>query len=239
VPLDLEREIDELYGVTLDEFVPARTRLAKALRAEGRRAEAARVQELRKPTLPAWTVNQLVRLQRRDADLLLDAGHRLREAQAALLAGGAQDAFADARRRLDEALRRLLDGARSILAGRASAAMLDRVGATLRAAALSEEARPELALGRLAAEVEQSGFDALAGAVPPPAKAPRRREDAARRRALERARAKVEAARGREAGARRAAEAAEREAARLRAEHAAAAAALAAAEAELGRLGGG
>jgi hypothetical protein len=237
VPLDLEREIDELYGVPLEEFVPARTRLAKALRGDGRRAEAARVQELRKPTLPAWTVNQLVRRQRRDADLLLDAGHRLGEAQRALLAGGGQDAFADARRRLDEALRRLLDGARSILGERASAATLDRVGSTLRAAALSDDARPELALGRLAAEVEQTGFEALAGAVPPPAK-PRRREEAARRRALERARANVEAARDREVAAREAAEAAGREAERLRAEHDAAAAALAAAEAELGRLGG-
>src|SRR6266508_3275581 len=83
--MTLEEAIDRLYSVDLAEFVPERTRLVKELRAEGRRAEAQQVAELRKPTTAAWAVNQLARKHRRDVDLLLDAGHRLREAQAEVL----------------------------------------------------------------------------------------------------------------------------------------------------------
>ncbi len=74
VPVDLEDELDRLYGVPLAEFVGERTRLATALRKEGRRAEAEQVKELRKPSVSVWTVNQLARRHRKDLDLLLDAG---------------------------------------------------------------------------------------------------------------------------------------------------------------------
>jgi len=85
VPVDLEDELDRLYGLDLADFVAERTRLTRALRKEGRRAEAAQVQELRKPSLSVWTINQLARRRRKDLDLLLDAGHRLAMAQRALL----------------------------------------------------------------------------------------------------------------------------------------------------------
>ncbi|MFP5299542.1 MAG: ATP-binding cassette domain-containing protein, partial [Actinomycetota bacterium] len=47
--LDNLRYFAELYGVDPDAFVDARNRLAKELRAGGRRDEAARVAKLRKP----------------------------------------------------------------------------------------------------------------------------------------------------------------------------------------------
>src|SRR5262245_11952272 len=71
----------ELYGLPLEEFTAERDRRAKALRAEGERDAAAVVAALRKPTLAAWTVNQLVRSRRDDLDALLEAGNDLLEAQ--------------------------------------------------------------------------------------------------------------------------------------------------------------
>jgi hypothetical protein len=202
VPVDLEEGLERLYGVDLDDFVAERGRLARALRDEGRRAEATRVQEKRKPTLSAWTVNQLVRRRRKEIDLLLDAGHRLAGAQRALLAGGDPKAFDEARRQEQTVLGRLREEARAILGERASAGMLERVTSTLRAAAVLEEARPDLALGRLTSDVGVSGFEALTGAAsgkpPEPAQgaparsrrvaAPATHEDAARKEAAERQR---------------------------------------------------
>src|SRR3954451_8937894 len=78
---------DELYGLALDRFIPERTALAKALRADRRRDEAADVAALRKPSVAAWAVNQLVRSQGAALHELFDAGDELRDAQAALLSG--------------------------------------------------------------------------------------------------------------------------------------------------------
>jgi hypothetical protein len=164
VPVDLEDELNHLYGVDLADFVPARTRLATSLRKDGRRVEAERVKELRKPSLSVWTINQLARRQRKDIDLLLDAGHRLAESQRALLTGsGDQEAFEAARKAEREAVKRLVDASRSILAERGSVATLERVTATLRAAAISDDAGPDLARGRLTGDVDGAGFDAFAG----------------------------------------------------------------------------
>jgi hypothetical protein len=210
VPIDLDEAVDGLFAVEPGEFVAERTALVRALRADGRRAEAATVAELRKPTLPAWAVNQLARRHRKEVDLLLDAGNRLAVSQRALTAGDGREAFDDARHRLQESLSRLVELARAILGERASPAALERVTATLRAAALSDEARPELARGRLTAEVEAAGFDALAGVAGPPPSGGKREAAAKRRAALERARAELNAAREHEASVAKALRAAER-----------------------------
>jgi hypothetical protein len=218
VPIDLEAELDQLYAADLADFVSTRTRLAALLRSDGRRAEAERVRELRKPPLSAWTVNQLARKRRRDVDLLLDAGHRLGVAQRALVVGGDErEAFEAARKAEREALKRLVQAAAAILAARASTATLERVSSTLRAAAVSDDARPDLARGRLTSDIEFAGFEAFAGlptsspkrrkpAAPQKQRAPRRenpddasRRQAAKRDAVSRSRAELNAAREREA----------------------------------------
>ena len=51
----LSQSIDHLYQLPLSEFTPARNALAAELTG----AEAAEVKSLRKPTAPAWAVNQL------------------------------------------------------------------------------------------------------------------------------------------------------------------------------------
>ena len=79
--------IDDLYGLPLDRFVAERTALARELRGAGRREEAGEVAALRKPSVAAWAVNQLVRTQGRAVDELFEAGDALRKAQDGVLAG--------------------------------------------------------------------------------------------------------------------------------------------------------
>jgi hypothetical protein len=175
----LETELDRLYAVDPGDFVAERDRLARGLRDEGRREEAEQVKSLRKPTVSAATINQLTRRERREVDLLLDAGHRLRDAQQRLLAGEDPGSLDEARRIEREALGKLRRAARAILAesGRESSTSLDRIMRTLQAAAVSDEGRELLALGRLTGDLEATGFDLLA----PMAKgAPKRKRAALR-----------------------------------------------------------
>src|ERR687891_633946 len=63
--VDVDAAIADLYGLPLDEFTPARNELAKRLRGEGDRETAERVKELAKPSVAAWTVNQIARRRAR------------------------------------------------------------------------------------------------------------------------------------------------------------------------------
>jgi hypothetical protein len=201
----LDEASERLYGVDLDEFAPERARLAKELRAEGRREEAAQVAKLRKPTIAAWILNQLVRRHRREVDLLLHAGHRLRQSQADVVRGGGRASFEQARQTEAEAVRMLGGEAEALLRstrGNASEAVLDQVMRGLRAAAVSDEGREHLARGDFVRPpAEESGFELLSGLVgelperPPPAK--QRRDDARRAKAeLQEARRRLREAEG-------------------------------------------
>jgi len=156
--VDFENALDELYAAAPEDFVAERTRLAKALKAEGRGVEAERLAKLRKPSLAAWALNRLVRDERRDVDLLLHSGHRMRAAQD-------RDAFDQARRAEREAIDRLTREASALLEerGSTSEAILAQVEESLRAAAVSEEGRELLARGRFAQAFEGEGFEALGG----------------------------------------------------------------------------
>jgi hypothetical protein len=234
----LDEAIDQLYGVEPGDFVRERGRLAKELKAEGRTEEAAEVAQLRKPTVAAWAVNQLARQQRRDVDLLLDAGHRLRQAQAGVLRGKDKEEFDRARATERDAVRRLTRAADELLGG-TSASTLTQIGDTLRAAAISEEGRELLARGRFAAPLSGAGFDALGGLAP--AEPVRRRErkavdtSAAKREARKAAQEALRAARKRLRELELTAEAAEKDAAAARAQADEAARAVEAAERELER----
>jgi hypothetical protein len=204
---------DDLYGLPLDRFVPERGALAKALRADGRREEAEAVGRLRKPSVAAWAVNQLVRTQRQAVQELFDAGHALREAQARLIAGrGDARELRAAGERERIARDRLVDTARGLLTSEGhelSAAVVDRVADTLHAAALDEPAREQVRDGRLDRELRHAGLGFGEGAALPPA--PRARagkQKAARADEAKAARAdEAKAARADEAKAARAAQA--------------------------------
>jgi hypothetical protein len=159
--------LDRLYGLPLEEFVPARDALAKELRAGGDRERAAEVKGLVKPSRAAWAVNQLARTHPDEVQALVDAGTALAGAQEELL-GGADAAVL---RQAAEAARALVDA----LAAQAPAdgATRDKVRATLHAATVDAEVRAEVASGRVLKERAASGFgglDALVAAAATPAR---------------------------------------------------------------------
>src|SRR5690606_22910648 len=172
VPDDLEPRIDALYGLPLEHFTAERNRLASEL-SKRDRAAATAVRALKKPSVPAWAVNQLFRVERARFDELLEAGSRLHAAQREVLAGRGRSALDQAAAHEQAALQRLRDAARGILEtrGSTSTALLDRVTSTLRALARRAPAEETEPLGRLTEELAPLGLQALlasAGAVPPP-----------------------------------------------------------------------
>jgi hypothetical protein len=216
--MDLDQAIDELYGASLDEFVAERTRLAKELRDVGNPEDAQAVAKLRKPNVAAWVLNQLARRNRRDVDLLLDAGHRLRETQAGALTGQEREGFEQARKAQSDALRRLTREARQLLAeerGGGSATVLNQVEEALRTAAISGAGRELLARGRFVEPLKASGFDVVSELAPA---APARTTSRGTARAAERreAEAAVKEAKATLREADQAAREAERKADRLR-----------------------
>jgi len=160
----LERELDALYQLPLDQFTSARDELAKRLRAEGQAEQAEQVKALRKPTVGVWLVNRLVREDELDVQRLIKAGESIAKAQANVAHGQAPEAFLDARRDEQRALERLARAAQRLAesegVGRSA---IDRATQTLRAASLTDEGRRLLKQGRLTEEVQPPGFEALAG----------------------------------------------------------------------------
>src|SRR5438105_14398917 len=104
-----EDAVDELYGLSLDEFTTRRDQLAEELRATRKRDAAAWVKALRKPSAAAWIVNQLVRTQKSDARRMLERGDTLRATQERALARQAsREELAGATQEYSEAMRMLL-----------------------------------------------------------------------------------------------------------------------------------
>ena len=208
MPTDLDVLVDELYALPLERFVPERDVLAKQLRAEGRREDAARVAALVKPSIVAWAVNQVVRAQPAAADALWAAGDAVLETQARVVAGEARGP--DLREAIDierQALQPLVDAARGLMTG--TGGFLGEqnvlpVSETLHAAAIDPAARPQVAQGRLTRPLRLTGLEAApatapgAGrspaksgpepAPPPPEHVPDDAEDATARRQQERER---------------------------------------------------
>jgi hypothetical protein len=220
----------DLYGLPLERFTAERNALAKELKRDGRRDEAAAVSKLRKPSVAAWAVNQLIRTQNRAVATLFDAGDALGETQSRLLAGrGDGDALREAVARERAAVGALARMARGLLSSEGhelSPTTLERVSETLHAAALDEDARAQVRDGCLHAELRHIGLGPAAaagtatsgGGRRPATRAPRKAAEHARsesmsakaaagRRQAERDQAKeLSAARKAEADARRVAE---------------------------------
>src|SRR4051795_5167544 len=85
---ELETELDRLYELPLDEFTPPRNELAARLKKAGQGDAAARVKELKKPTVAVWTANQLARREQDEVARLVEAGGRPPAAQGEGLRGG-------------------------------------------------------------------------------------------------------------------------------------------------------
>jgi hypothetical protein len=213
-----EERVDALYGLPLDEFTPARDALAKELRREGKRDGANWVKGLRKPSGPAWVVNQLARTQTPEAKELEDSAEVLRGAHERLLQGqGQADDLREAADRQNEAVLTLLDKAHGLLDGAGnspSQATLEKTQQTLEAIAVDENSRAAFASGRFTYEARPIGLGLLGGAVVPPKAGGRPSESRLKRnQSDEKQRAKVRAsadeARAEEDARRRAKERAE------------------------------
>ena len=157
----LNDEVDELFKLPLAEFTDARNELAKRLKQNGRANDANLVKTLTKPSVSAWTVNQLYWNHRDEFETLLAAGRRVREAQVS----GAPSRLAEMRTALDarrEALVELSELATSLLRDAGSNPSLE----TIRRITTTLEAISALAdgptLGRLTQDVDPPGFESLA-----------------------------------------------------------------------------
>ena len=179
-PVSRPASASDLYGLPLERFTEERNALARRLRQEGDREQGAEVAKLRKPTVAAWAVNQLVRTQKREFDALLKAGDALQKAQAGLLGGDVDPAAlrkaADAERGARERLTAKARGLLSSEGHELQPAKLEQVSDTLHAAAIEEQSRAQVRDGCLVRELRHVGLGALGeGAATLRASAPRRR----------------------------------------------------------------
>jgi len=177
-------EPHDLYGLPLERFVTERAALTKALRKAGSREQATEVAALRKPSVAAWAVNQVVRVHGPEVAALFAAGDGLGHAQSELLTGGGdphalRTAVARERRAVDE-LTELARGLLSSDGHQLTQTTLERVSESLHAAALDPDARAQVRDGCLTRELRHIGLGD-SGAVSRPA-SPRRGPTRARAR---------------------------------------------------------
>jgi len=177
-------EPHDLYGLPLERFVTERAALTKALRKSGSREQATEVAALRKPSVAAWAVNQLVRVHRREVAALFAAGDGLEHAQSELLTGGGDPhALRAAVERERGAVDELTESARGVLSSdghQLTQTTLERVSESLHAAALDPDARAQVRDGCLTRELRHIGLGD-SGAVSRPV-SPRRDPTRARAR---------------------------------------------------------
>jgi hypothetical protein len=152
----LDEQIDDLYRKPLDEFVPARTELARQLKG----ADAQRVKQLKKPTIVPWAVNQVYWHARSTFDRVQRAGEELRRAQIAALKGRAVD-LRQATSAHHEALTAAVAQATRYADAAAAHPSRDALMRTFEALSLANE--PAEPPGRLTQPLQPGGFEMLAG----------------------------------------------------------------------------
>ncbi len=157
----------DLFSLPLTQFTGARDGLAERLRSEGSTEEADRVGRLRKPSVAAWALNRVARLEPQQVDRLLDSHRQLRQAGSA------------------EAMKTASEARRKAVVGLVEAAMVelradgrpdslqtrDRVNRTLLAVATDRQGEAELKSGTLVREIDPSGGgwgDMTLPSPPPP-----------------------------------------------------------------------
>jgi hypothetical protein len=174
VPDALAGEIDRLYALPLEEFIAERDEVAKRLRKDGDRDSAAEVKALKKPSVAAWAVNQVRRDRPEDVRRLLDVTEELHRVYAGLSSAGARERLGEAANMQRDLIRSLVRCAQQLLdAGghRANEQTLGKVADTLRAAALDDDLREQVAAGRVVKEQRAAGLGPLESLPPAPKKA--------------------------------------------------------------------
>jgi hypothetical protein len=153
---------DELYRLPPDEFTSARDASVSQARSAGKRALAAEIKALRRPTTSAWLANRLVRDRQDESYRLLSLGASMRDAS--------QRLAGDELRRLSgqrhQVIAALTAAARSIASGAGipfSPGVSSELEGTLTAALSDEEAAAALREGRLTIALRYTGFGSPTG----------------------------------------------------------------------------
>jgi hypothetical protein len=157
--MDEDAVADELYRSPLAEFLPTRTERAKTARAAGDRDLAIRISALRKPTVAAWLVNQIVHRHPDEIEALDELAEQLRSAHQhgdgdLIRAAGQQ------RRTLLRHLDTLVRQVSRAAGQRLGTDTAGQVARTFQAALVDPTALATVRSGRLHATVEQ-GADVL------------------------------------------------------------------------------
>ena len=150
----------DLYAIPLEEFITRRDELARQLAAAGEADGAKRVKTMRKPTVTAWTLNQLVRKQPGLIAALASAHEKLRSA------GSAAELRAASEERRS-AINQIVYAAEDV-----SETVRKKMRSTLLAAGTVPSAEAALVEGRLEKEFEPGGlggFDIGLDLAPAPA----------------------------------------------------------------------
>ena len=164
--------IDTLFKLPLSEFIGTRKKLVAQLKKDRNPDEAEHVKALAKPSVSAWTVNQLYWTHRDEFDELMATGQRVRKAQTSGKMVNMREAL-DGRR---EALSRLSDLATEILRDAGHNPSLDtlrRITTTLEALSSHDSLSGGPTPGRLTQDVDPPGFDSFGSFVPSTAPAKR------------------------------------------------------------------
>ena len=185
-----DARIDRLYDAPLDRFVAERDAYAAELREAGDHAAAAEVHALRKPSVPAWAVNRLVRSELAAVNELAAAAERVRRAQEAVMSGGDPAELREASAAERAAVHALVARAETILAEAGfapNATRREHIAETLSSLA-DPDAREAVRSGRLSAALQRVGF----GGTAVPASVRARTGEADARDAPERAEMRAE-----------------------------------------------
>jgi hypothetical protein len=161
-------QIDALFQLSPPEFVTARNALAAQLKKDGHNDVSGRVKALPKPSISAWTVNQLYWKHRDAFEKLLVTGERFRQAQASKLAGKGADLHRLLNERREElsAMTRVAAAILQRSSGASPPGVMRRITASLEALSAYGALEGAPRAGRLVEDVDPPGFDALAALVP-------------------------------------------------------------------------
>ena len=164
----IENDIDALYQLPLAEFTAARNALAARLKKGGHAEEAERVKALPKPSMTAWTVNQLYWKKREAFDRLITTGERFRKAQMSNLAGKSDDIRGplEAQRVALSELAKVAAATLRQAGSNPTPETMRRITTTLEALSTYGSIPDAPRAGRLSDDVDPPGFETLAALVP-------------------------------------------------------------------------
>ena len=147
---------DELYALPPAQFTAARKEAAAAARTDGDRELAGRIGALRKPSVAAWVVNQLVRREATQMGQLLTLGESLRQAQAELDASALRE-LSRQRRQVTAAVTAQGRGLAEGLGVKVGDQVARQVEETLHAAMVDPDAAKAVRTGLLSEPLSSTG----------------------------------------------------------------------------------